>query len=211
MEQSRRVFLRNKIFQWHNPVTVTLFRVSPFHACGHEGTAELLYADTRERARLTLAQQGDEFGKGNGQGLFVRTSGTEVAGKGFFRRANAVEGHVGTLDFRLFFRREPMTLAAEEHGFQLGVDLGMFDVCAVDRSLHLHAEETVAARKVGEQFMAVRCGDEGGDARQAVEIIAEGMIIGQAVRVQRKIVWLIRTAVRHLRAAESWLLQPSGY
>ncbi len=117
--------------QWHNPVTVTLFRVSPFHAYGHEGMAELLYADTRERARLTLAQQGDEFGKGNGQGLFVRTSGTEVAGKGFFRRANAVEGHVGTLDFRLFFRRESMTFAAEEHGFQLGVDLGMFDVCAV--------------------------------------------------------------------------------
>ena len=211
MEQSRRVFLRNKIFQWHNPLTVTLFRVSPFHACGHENVAELLHADARERARLTLAQQGDEFGKGNGQGLFVRTSGTEVAGKGFFRRANAVEGHVGTLDFRLFFRREPMTLAAEEHGFQLSVDLGMFDVCAVDRSLHLHAEETVAARKVGEQFVAVGCGDEGGDARQAVGIIAEGMIIGQAVRAQRKIVWLIRTAVRHLRAAESWLLQPSGY
>ena len=197
--------------QWHNPLTVTFFRVSPFHACGHENVAELLHADARERARLTPAQQGDEFGKGNGQGLFVRTSGTEVVGKGFFRRANAVEGHVGTLDFRLFFRREPMTLAAEEHGFQLGVDLGMFDVCAVDRSLHLHAEETVAARKVGEQFMAVGCGDEGGDARQAVEIIAEGMIIGQAVRAQRKIVWLIRTAVRHLRAAESWLLQPSGY
>jgi hypothetical protein len=211
MEQSRRVFLRNKIFQWHNPLTVTFFRVSPFHACGHENVAELLHADARERAQLTLAQQGDEFGKGNGQGLFVRTGGTEVAGKSLFRRANAVEGHVGTLDFRLFFRREPMTLAAEEHGFQLGVDLGMFDVCAVDRSLHLHAEETVAARKVGEQFMAVGCGDEGGDARQAVEIIAEGMIIGQAVRAQRKIVWLIRTAVRHLRAAESWLLQPSGY
>ena len=178
MEQSRRVFLRNKIFQWHNPLTVTFFRVSPFHACGHENVAELLHADARERAQLTLAQQGDEFGKGNGQGLFVRTGGT---------------------------------VAAEEHGFQLGVDLGMFDVCAVDRSLHLHAEETVAARKVGEQFMAVGCGDEGGDARQAVEIIAEGMIIGQAVRAQRKIVWLIRTAVRHLRAAESWLLQPSGY
>ena len=211
MEQSRRVFLRNKIFQRHNPVTVTLFRVLPFHACGHEGAAELLHAYACERARLTLAQQGDELGKGDGQGLFVRTGGTEVAGKSLFRRANAVEGHVGTLDFRLFFRREPMTLAAEEHGFQLGVDLGMFDVCAVDRSLHLHAEETVAARKVGEQFMAVGCGDEGGDARQAVEIIAEGMIIGQAVRAQRKIVWLIRTAVRHLRAAESWLLQPSGY
>ena len=197
--------------QRHNPVTVTLFRVLPFHACGHEGAAELLHAYACERARLTLAQQGDELGKGDGQGLFVRTGGTEVAGKSLFRWASTVEGHVGTLDFRLFFRREPMTLAAEEHGFQLGVDLGMFDVCAVDRSLHLHAEETVAARKVGEQFMAVGCGDEGGDARQAVEIIAEGMIIGQAVRAQRKIVWLIRTAVRHLRAAESWLLQPSGY
>ena len=197
--------------QRHNPVTVTLFRVLPFHACGHEGAAELLHAYACERARLTLAQQGDELGKGDGQGLFVRTGGTEVAGKSLFRWASTVEGHVGTLDFRLFFRRESMTLAAEEHGFQLGVDLGMFDVCAVDRSLHLHAEETVAARKVGEQFMAVGCGDEGGDARQAVEIIAEGMIIGQAVRAQRKIVWLIRTAVRHLRAAESWLLQPSGY
>ena len=89
-----------------------------------------------------------------------------------------------------------MTLAAEEHGFQLGVDLGMFDVCAVDGSLHLHVEETVATRRVGEQFVAVGRGDEGGDARQAVEIIAEGMIIGQAVRAQRKIVWLIRTAAK---------------
>ena len=67
--------------QRHNPVTVTLFRVLPFHACGHEGAAELLHAYACERARLTLAQQGDELGKGDGQGLFVRTGGTEVAGK----------------------------------------------------------------------------------------------------------------------------------
>ena len=105
------------MFQRHNPVTVTLFRVPPFHACGHEGAAELLHADARERARLTLAQQGDEFGKGDGQGLFVRTGGTEVTGKSLFRRASAVKSHVGTLDFRLFFRREPMTFATEEHGF----------------------------------------------------------------------------------------------
>ena len=170
MEQSRRAFLRNKIFQRHDPVTVTLFRVPPFHACGHEGTAELLHADARERARLTLAQQGDEFGKGNGQGLFVRTGGTEVAGKSLFRRASAVEGHVGMLDFRLFFRRESMTLAAEEHGFQLGIDLGMFDVCAVYGTLHLHAEETAAARRVGKQFVAVGRGDEGGDAWQAQRV-----------------------------------------
>ena len=85
----------------------------PFHACGHEGAAELLHADARERARLTLAQQGDEFGKGDGQGLFVRTGGTEVAGKSLLRWASTVEGHVGTLDFRLFFCREPMTFATE--------------------------------------------------------------------------------------------------
>ena len=152
--------------QRHDPVTVTFFRVPPFHTCGHEGAAELLHADARERARLTLAQQGDEFGKGDGQGLFVRTGGTEVAGKSLFRRASTVEGHVGTLDFRLFFRRESMTFTAEEHGFQLGVDLGMFDVRAVDGTLHLHAEEAAAARRVGEQFVAVGRGDEGGDARQ---------------------------------------------
>ena len=69
--------------QRHDPVTVTLFRMPPFHACGHEGAAELLHPDARERARLTLAQQGDEFGKGNGQGLFTRTGGTEVAGECF--------------------------------------------------------------------------------------------------------------------------------
>ena len=69
--------------QRHDPVTVTLFRMPPFHACGHEGAAELLHPDARERARLTLAQQGDELGKGNGQGLFTQTGGTEVAGECF--------------------------------------------------------------------------------------------------------------------------------
>ena len=69
--------------QRHDPVTVTLFRMPPFHVCGHEGAAELLHPDARERARLTLAQQGDELGKGNGQGLFTRTGGTEVAGECF--------------------------------------------------------------------------------------------------------------------------------
>ena len=59
-----------------------------------------------------------------------------------------------------------MMFATEEHGFQLGVDLSMFDICAVDGTLHLHAEETAAARRVGEQFVAVGRGDEGGDARQ---------------------------------------------
>ncbi len=105
------------MFQRHDPVTVALFRVPSFHACGHEGAAELLHADARKRARLTLAQQGDELGKGNGQGLFVRTGGTEVAGKSLFRRTSTVEGHVGMLDFRFFPRREPVTLVAEEHGF----------------------------------------------------------------------------------------------
>ena len=69
--------------QRHDPVTVTLFRMPPFHVCGHEGAAELLHPDARGRARLTLAQQGDELGKGNGQGLFTRTGGTEVAGECF--------------------------------------------------------------------------------------------------------------------------------
>ena len=139
------LILRIGSLQRYNPVTVTLFRVPSFHACGYEGAAELLHADARERARLMFAQQGDEFGKGNGQDLFVRMGGTEVAGKSLFRRASTVEGHVGTLDFRLFFRRESMTFTAEEHGFQLGVDLGMFDVRAVDGALHLYAEETAAA------------------------------------------------------------------
>ena len=139
--------------QRYNLVTVTLFRVLSFHACGYEGAAELLHADARERARLMFAQQGDEFGKGNGQDLFVRMGGTE--------------GHVGTLDFRLFFRCKPITFATEKHVFQLGVDLGMFDVCVVDGSLHLYAEEAAAARRVGEQFVTVGRGDEGGDARQA--------------------------------------------
>ena len=156
--------------QRHDPVTVTLFRMPPFHACGHEGAAELLHPDARERARMTLAQQGDELGEGNGQGLFTRTGGTEVAGECFFRRASAVESHVGTLDFRLFFRREPVTFAAEEHALQLGIDLGMVDARAVDGMLHLHAEETAAARRVGEQFVAVGRGDEGGDARQAERV-----------------------------------------
>ena len=167
--------------QRHDPVTVTLFRMPPFHACGHEDAAELLHPDARERARLTLAQQGDELGKGNGQGLFTRTGGTEVAGECFFRRASAVESHVGTLDFRLFPRREPVTPAAERHVLQLGVGLGMVDARAVDGALHLHAEEAAAARRVGKQFVAVGRSDEGGDARQAVEIIAEGMVVGQAV------------------------------
>ena len=82
--------------QRHDPVTVALFRVPPFHACGHEGAA-VPPCRCRERARLTLAQQGDELGKGNGQGLFVRTGGTEVAGKSLFRRTSTVEGHVGML------------------------------------------------------------------------------------------------------------------
>ena len=142
----------------------------PFHACGHEGAAELLHPDARERARMTLAQQGDELGEGNGQGLFTRTGGTEVAGECFFRRASAVESHVGTLDFRLFFRREPVTPAAEEHALQLGIDLGMVDARAVDGALHLHAEEAAAARRVGKQFVAVGRGDERGHARQAERV-----------------------------------------
>ena len=161
------LILRIGSLQRYNPVTVTLFRVPSFHACGYEGAAELLHADARERARLMFAQQGDEFGKGNGQDLFVRMGGTEVAGKSLFRRTSAVEGHVGTLDFRLFFRCKPITFATEKHVFQLGVDLGMFDVCVVDGSLHLYAEEEAAARRVGEQFVTVGRGDEGGDARHA--------------------------------------------
>ena len=69
----------------------------PFHACGHEGAAELLHADARERARLTLAQQGDEFGKGNGQGLFTRTGGTEGAEDMSLLPALAGDKHGGAL------------------------------------------------------------------------------------------------------------------
>ena len=78
-----KALILRRSLQWYNPVTVTLFRMPPFHVCGHEGAAELLHPDARERARLTLAQQGDELGKGNGQGLFTRTGGTEVAGECF--------------------------------------------------------------------------------------------------------------------------------
>ena len=51
------------MFQRHDPVTVALFRVPSFHACGHEGAAELLHADARKRARLTLAQQAMSSGR----------------------------------------------------------------------------------------------------------------------------------------------------
>ena len=132
------------------------------------GAAELLHPDARERARLTLAQQGDELEKGNGQASSPGRAARKWRANAFFRRASAVESHVGTLDFRLFPRREPVTPAAEKHVLQLGVGLGMVDARAVDGMLHEHTDEPAASRRVGKQLARVGGADEGGDARQGL-------------------------------------------
>ena len=79
----------------------------------------------------------------------------------FFGGRYAVERTVGRLDFRLFGLAEPTTLTTVQLMQQLGIKLGVVNGRrTVDGMLHFHADETSAARKVGQQVTAVARANE---------------------------------------------------
>ena len=82
-----------------------------------------------------------------------------------------VELGVRCHDFGFLSGGEPISFAARQAGFQLGIDLIVHDTFAVDQMFCFNADESPATGGIGEQVKTVACTDERSDARQVAEIL----------------------------------------
>ena len=75
------------------------------------------------------------------------------------------------LQLPFLFFGEPIADAGEQFSFQLGIDLIVHDIFAIDQMFCFNADESPATGGIGEQVKAVACTDERSDARQVAEIL----------------------------------------
>ena len=141
-----------------------------------EHLAEGLGAGALHQAGIVTAEVLVDLGGAEQCGCFALAGQAVVSEEEFLHGAVAAVVAVAALDVLHLFGREPVALALGEQCHALGIELRM-----VDGSVHInhladvYAEETAAARRVGEQGGGVAGADERGDARKRDGVVAVGL------------------------------------
>lgn len=133
-------------------------------------------AGALHQAGIVTAEVLVDLGGAEQCGCFALAGQAVVSEEEFLHGAVAAVVAVAALDVLHLFGREPVALALGEQCHALGIELRM-----VDGSVHInhladvYAEETAAARRVGEQGGGVAGADERGDARKRDGVVAVGL------------------------------------
>lgn len=153
--------------------------VMMFTAYGTETTeylAEGLGTDALHQAGIAVGKVLIDVGGAEQGGGFALTGQAVVAEEEFLYGAVATVVAVAALDVLHLFGREPVALALGEQCHALGIELGVVDGSVhIDHLADVYAEETAAARRVGEQGGGVAGADERGDARKRYGVVAVGL------------------------------------
>ena len=141
-----------------------------------EYLAESLGTDALHQAGIAAGEVLVDLGGAEQCGCFALAGQAVVTEEEFLHGAVAAVVAVAALDVLHLFGGEPVSLALGERCHALGIELGIVDGGVhIDHLADVYAEETAAARRVGEQGGGVAGADERGDARKRDGVVAVGL------------------------------------
>ena len=147
--------------------------LTPYGTEATEYLAEGLGTGALHQAGIVTAEVLVDLGGAEQGGCFALAGQAVVTEEEFLYGAVAAIVAVAVLDVLHLFGGEPVSLALGERCHALGIELGIVDGGVhIDHLADVYAEETAAARRVGEQGGGVAGADERGYARKRDGVVA---------------------------------------
>ena len=142
------------------------------HSHGCQDAPHGSHIPATERSWEPFLDAAEDFSGGKQDALFVFFCQSEALEEHFLFGQRLVEGAVVCLNLLFLFRGEPVPFSGEQFRFQLGIELCIVGLRAINFSLYLHTEEASASRGVGQQLFLVGGADEGGDSGELAVIVS---------------------------------------
>ena len=123
------------------------------HSHRQQHTPHVAHTSATESRRKTLLQSAENIGGRQADALFFGRWNAEALEEKFLLGRMLVKCLVVRLNLLLLFRCKPISLTCQKFRLQLGIELGIIRLGAIDFMGHFHTEETSATRGIGQQFL----------------------------------------------------------